>query len=179
MNPSTRSDTATGPGDRRARLACLALILVLGWACGPPRERFRGSHASPEAVTAAFLQALEAGDRMELEGLAVSAREFQLEVFPEMPAYGNIPPDFAWSQLAAKNLYGLSTALDHYGGRAWDLEEIDVRGETTVYQTFSVHRDPMLRLRDRETGVTEELALFGSFLEWEGGYTLLSLNIDR
>ncbi|MCG6920368.1 MAG: hypothetical protein LJF15_04675 [Acidobacteria bacterium] len=181
MNPSPRSEAATedGPGSGRARIVLPVLLLVLVWACGPPRERFRGALASPEALTEAFLQALEAGDRPRLEGLALSAQEFQLEVFPEMPAYGNIPPDLAWSQLAARSLYGLSTVLHAQRGRSWELEEIVFRGGQTAYQTFVVHREPMLRLRDRRTGEEREMALFGSLLEHDGRYKLFSFNIDR
>jgi len=169
----------TGPGDRRARFVCLILLVGLLSACGPPRERFRGTHVSPEALTEEVLGALEAEDRPRLEGLALSREEFQLEVFPEMPVYGNVPPDFAWSQLEARSHHGLSTALEAQGGRSWDLERIVFRGGRTVYQTFAVHREPMLHLRDRRTGERRVLPLFGSVLEHDGRYTLFSFNIDR
>ena len=177
--PCSEAVTGTGPGSGRARIVLPVLLLVLVCACGPPRERFRGTLASPETLTEAFLRALEAGDRRRMESLALSEREFVLEVFPEMPAYGNIPPDLAWSQLAARSLYGLSTVLHAHRGRSWVLEEIVFRGKRTVYQTFVVHREPMLRLRDRRTGEKTEMALFGSLLEHGGRYKLLSFNIDR
>ncbi|MGD8895982.1 MAG: hypothetical protein PVJ73_08100 [Acidobacteriota bacterium] len=173
------SETSTGPGSGRARFVPLILLAVLLWSCGPARERFRGTYESPEAVTQAFLRALKAGDRSALENLALSEQEFLLEFFPEMPAYGNIPPDFAWSQLELRNVYGVSFVLDRFRGRAWDLEDIVFRGGTTEYQSFIVYREPMLRLRDRETGEESELALFGSILEHGGRYKLLSCNIDR
>jgi hypothetical protein len=177
LGPNTRS--TTGPGSGWVRLVWPALLLVLVWACGPPRERFQDTHASPEALSEAFLRALEAGDRPGMESLALSEREFLLEVFPEMPAYGNVPPDFAWSQLAARSSYGLSTVLHAHGGRSWDLVGIVFRGGRTAYQTFVVHRDPMLRLRDRRTGERREMPLFGSLLEHGGRYKLFSFNIDR
>jgi hypothetical protein len=149
------------------------------WSCGPPRERFRGTFKSPEAVTEAFLRAVEAQDRSRLEELALSEREYRLEVFPEMTAYGDIPSEFAWSQLDGRNRYGASFVLAREGGRAWDLERIVFTGGATAYQTFVVHRDPLLHLRDRRTGERREMALFGSILEHGGRYKLLSLNIDR
>jgi len=179
MIPSLRSEWTTGPGGRRARFALPALLLILTWACGPAREHFADTHASPEALTETFLGALEARDRPVLEGLALSEEEFRLEVFPEMPAYGNIPPDLAWSQLAARSLYGLSSVLAAHGGRSWELEELIDGGETSVYQSFVVHRDPMLRLRCRSTGERREMALFGSFLEHRGRFKLVSFNLDR
>ncbi len=181
VSPGPRSETvtATGPGSRRARLVLPVLLLVLVWACGPPRERFQNTLPSPEALAEAFLRALEAGDRRWMESLALSEQEFVLEVFPEMPAYGNVPPGFAWSQLAARSAYGLSTVLDAHAGRSWDLEEIVFRGKQTAYQTFVVHREPMLRLRDRRTGEKREVALFGSLLEHGGRYKLFSFNVDR
>ncbi len=179
MIPSPCSESTTGPGSHRARLVLPAFLSILMSACGPAREHFANTHASPEALTEAFLGALEAGDRPVLEGLALSEREFQLEVFPEMPAYANIPPDFAWSQLAARSSYGLATVLEAQGGRSWDLEEIVNGGKTSVYQSFVVHRDPMLRLRCRSTGERREMALFGSFLEHRGRFKLMSFNVDR
>jgi hypothetical protein len=179
MNPSQRSEIATGPGSGRARIVLPVLLLVLVWACGPPRERFPGAHTSPEALTEAFLRALEAEDRSRLESLALSGVEYQLEVFPEMPAYGNVPPDFAWSQLEARNHHGLSSVLHAHGGRPWELEEIVYRKGRTAYQTFVVHREPWLRLRDRRTGERRQVAFFGSILEHNGRFKLFSFNIDR
>ena len=37
----------------------------------------------------------------------------------------------------------------------------------------------MLHLRDRQTDEREEMALFGSLLEHDGRYKLLSFNIHR
>jgi hypothetical protein len=180
MVPSVSSETATGPGFGRARLVSLALLLPVFSlaACGPPRERFHGTFASSEVLTETFLQALEEEDRPRLERMALSQAEFRLEFFPEMPVYGNIPPDFAWGQLEGRNRHGLATVLARQGGRPWELEEIVFAGET-AYQTFTVHREPMLRLRDRVTGERREMALFGSLLEHDGRYKLVSLNIGR
>jgi hypothetical protein len=179
MPPSNRSGARTGPGDCRARFVLVLVIAALVGGCGAPRERFEGALGSPETLAEAFLQALEARDRPGMESLALSAREFRLEVFPEMPAYGNIPPDLAWSQLAARSLDGLSRVLETQGGRSWHLEGIVFGGGRTVYQTFVVYRKPMLRVRDRHTGERREMALFGSLLEHDGRYKLFSFNIDR
>ena len=183
MKPSLSSEEMTGPGGSRARfvfLAPLLLLVVFSWvACGPARERFRNTSPSPEALTETFLQALEARDRPRLESLALSQEEFRLEFFPEMPVYGNVPPDFAWSQLDGRNRHGLATVLERQGGRSWELEEIAFPGGETTYQTFSVLREPMLRLRDRVTGERREMVLFGSLLEHEGRYKLVSFNIGR
>jgi hypothetical protein len=174
----TRSSTR-GPGSRRARLVCLLLLGTVLGSCGPARERFSGTFESPEALTRAFLEAVEARDRARLAALALSEREYRLEVFPEMPAYGNVPSDFAWSQIEGRNRYGESFVLAREGGRSWELEEIVFEGGTTAYQTFVVHRDPLLHLRDRRTGERQERALFGSILEHAGRYKLFSLNLDR
>jgi hypothetical protein len=175
MTQSMRPQTARV----RFRWAGFALVvLALSWACGPPRERFRHTFESPEALTAEFLRALEAGDRARLKDLPLSEQEYCLEIFPEMPVYGNIPPDLAWSQMEGANLYGVGVALDRHRGRSFELEKITFEG-TTSYQTFVVHRESTLHLRDRETGKREELPLFGSVVEHDGGYTLLSVNIDR
>jgi hypothetical protein len=178
LSPTTRSRTG-GSGPGRARLVALALLLALGWACGPPRERFAGSFASPEALTQAFLGELEIGDPAGLERLALSEEEYRLELLPEMFAYGRVPASFVWNQMQSRSQVGMKTVLGRLGGRSLAFEGIEFAGGTVEYQTFRVHLKPTVHVRDRETGRRAALALFGSVLEHEGGFKLVSLNTDR
>jgi hypothetical protein len=177
---SPRFSLSQGPGFGRALSASVAtLLVILAVTWGPPRERFHGMFESEEALTRAFLEALEDGDRERLASLALSKDEFQKEAFPEMPAYPNIPEDFVWDQLRMKSHYGLSVVLHYQGGRAFDFQDITYHGGQTAYDTFVVHRKPTLHLRDRKTGKSGTIVLFGSILEHEGRFKLFSLNIDR
>jgi len=158
-------------------LAC-ALVVVSFGACTPASARFAGTAESQQALIEQFLKALEAKDRARLESLALTEQEFKTEAYPEMPAYGKIPADFAWQQLHQRSRADLETVLAHLGGRAFDLESVTVRGDT-AYSTFVVHRRPMVTVRDRQTGREETLALFGSILEHRGRFKLFSFNLDR
>jgi hypothetical protein len=156
-------------------LAALGLVP----ACAPAPPRFVGSLESQQALVEEFLRALEAKDEARLESLALSEEEFKTEAYPEMPAYGKIPADFAWQQLHEKSRAGLETVLAHQGGRAYALEAVTFRGDHTAYSSFVVHRRPMVKVRDRQTGEERTLALFGSILEHRGRFKLFSFNIDR
>jgi hypothetical protein len=159
--------------------ALSALVVLLVCACGPPRVRFAGSYASPEALTEAFLRDLEARDRPGLERLALSEAEYRLEFLPEMFIYGKHPTGFLWEQMDSRNQLGVGSVLGRLGGRSFELERIVFEDGSTAFQTFVVHRKPTVYVRDRQTGETRELVLFGSVLEHEEGYKLVSLNIDR
>jgi len=180
MIPSTHSRKTTGPGVDRARALVLGLVALAPLAaCGPTPERFARSFESQRELAEAFLRALEQRDRARIESLALSREEFKSEAYPEMPAYGSIPAEFAWSQLAARSRYGLSRVLSAHGGRTYELLDLSYQGGHTAYRTFVVHRRTMLRVRDRASGEEATLALFGSILEHRGRFKLFSFNIDR
>lgn len=146
---------------------------------GPGPTRFLGLYESEEALFEAALGALERQDRETLESLALSKTEYQKEVFPEMPVYGNIPEDLAWNQFRLKSHYGLSKLLRDEGGRIRDFEHVIYEGGHTEYGSFVVHREPVLVLRDLKTGQVVRHVLSGSVLEYQGRFKLLSYNIDR
>lgn len=153
------------------------MVVAATW--GPRPERFQGLFESDEDLARAVLDGVEGNDPEALAALALSKTEYQKEVFPEMPVYGNIPEDLAWDQLRLRSHYGLRKVLHDMRGRAYALEELVYEGGTTEYGTFAVHRDPSLRVRDRVTGETDTLVLFGSVLAYQGRFKLLSYNIDR
>jgi hypothetical protein len=169
---------ATGPG-LCGRALSFVVVASLAVACAPAPPRFAGSLESQPALVEEFLRALEAKDKLRLQSLALSEEEFKTEAYPEMPAYGKIPADFAWQQLYEKSRAGLETVLARQGGHGYDLEDVTFKGAHTAYATFVVHRRPMVKVRDRKTGEEKTLALFGSILEHRGRFKLFSFNIDR
>lgn len=146
----------------------------------PPRQpRFLETFESPAALARGFLDALEAKDLARLGTLPLSETEFVSEVFPEMPAAGNIPAGYAWQDLRQKSRNELSGILAYHGGKAYDLEQVVFDGGATAYETFVVHRKPRLHVREPGTGVEKQLALFGSVLEYRGRYKLFSYVVNR
>ena len=57
------------------------------------------------------------------------------------------------------------------------LVAIEFDGESTPYDTFIVHRDSRLTVRDEE-GVEREVRLFGSVLQRGDAYKLFSYVVD-
>lgn len=154
-------------------------FLLLGTGCGPRAPRFSHTFESPRALAAAVLAALEAKDRGAMEALALSESEFREQVFPEMPAYGDVPMDFVWGDLKQKSGNELRRILSYHGGRPYELEDVVFDGGATAYDSFVVHRKPRLLVRQRDSGERKELALFGSVIEYEGRYQLFSYVVNR
>ncbi len=171
-------------GGLRATGVLPALTLALAGflaasACTPAQPRLGRTFDSPKALAAAVLVALEANDRVALEGLALSELEFREQVFPEMPAWGKIPMSYVWGDLRQKSRNELSKILAYHGGRAYAVDDVVFDGGATAYETFVVHRKPRLVVRERTTREEKQLALFGSVIELDGRYKLFSYVVNR
>lgn len=59
-----------------------------------------------------------------------------------------------------------------YAGKALVFLGIEFDGETTLYETFAVHRDARVRVLDEKKEL--KLDLFGSILEKDGRFKLFS-----
>jgi len=177
INPSIRGRLRATRAFPSFVLALLALVVAVG--CGPRAPRFSNSFESPRALATAVLAALEAKDRAALESLPLTEAEFREQVFPEMPAYGNVPMDYVWGDLKQKGSNELSGILAWHGGRSYEVENVVFDGGATAYDSFVVHRKPRLFVRQRDDGERKELALFGSVIECEGRYKLFSYVVNR
>jgi hypothetical protein len=127
-----------------------------------------------------FLAALAAKDIEGLKELGVDEEEFRDVVWPELPSSRpdrNLTSDYVWRDLRQKSLSSLSRTVDHHGGRRYTLLEVLFRGETTAYETYNVHREAWLVVRD-ETGHRGRVQLFGSMIERHGDYKLFSFVTD-
>ena len=166
-----------------ATAAAAALVLCLP-ACGAaPPEPLPPLHATfgdPEAVAAAVLDALAARDVERLEALALSETEFRTVVWPELPSSRperGLPFDYAWGDLHQKSNNALRRLIAGHGGRRYTLLGVAFDGESTVYDTYTVHRESRLLLRD-EDGAEQQSHLFGSILERDGEFKLFSYVVD-
>ena len=166
---------------RRGLAAVVGLALAGGLSCSSARraDRFGQTFDSAEALAGAVLDALARRDLERLEALPLTEVEFREEVFPEMPAGGHIPSEYAWNDLHQKSRSQLHANLARYGGRELTLERVLYEKGTTAYKTFVVHRKPTLVVRDRESGARIRLALLGSVLVQAGRYKLFSYVADR
>ena len=169
---------------RFALLALLASLLAAGCGgsaagdAGP--SPLDGTFASPDALAEAVLTALENGDTAALEALPLSELEFRTVVWPELPSsrpQRGLPFDYVWGDLHQKSTNARRRLIDRHGGKHYELLAVEFAGDTTEYETYRVHRETMLTVRN-ESGEEDTLALFGSILERDGAFKLFSYVVD-
>lgn len=155
---------------------------LVGWTNfeTPPDPRYLANASpSPEQLSRRFLAALADSDTTALKPLRITKKEFCWYVWPELPAsqLPNVSCDFAWSQATLNSLAGLSEVLSTYAGRRFEFVSLRFAGGSEVHQTYTVHYDTRLTVRD-EQGTERELKLFGSMLEQNGQFKLFSFVVD-
>jgi hypothetical protein len=126
------------------------------------------------------LEAIELNDRDGLQALALSEQEFRDHVWPELPAARperNLPFSYVWGDLRQKSDLALRRTLAQHGGRHYDFIAVRSAGETTRYQTYAVHRETVLTVRDSD-GTELTLRLFGSSIEKDGAWKVFSYVVD-
>ena len=158
------------------RLASVLLLSLHVTACGGLSSPLAHSHASPEALARAVLEAMERRDAGALNALALSESEFREHVWPELPAARperNLPFSYVWGDLHQKSDAGLRQTLARHGGAKYVLAAIRFKGETTEYQSYRVHRQSEVTLRDAQNR-EQNARLFGSVIEKDGRYKVFS-----
>ena len=169
---------------RFALLALVASLLAAGCGgsdagdAGP--SPLDGIFASPDALAEAVLTALENGDTATLEALPLSELEFRTVVWPELPSSRperGLPFDYVWGDLHQKSTNARRRLIDRHGGKHYELLAVEFAGDPTEYETYRVHRETMLTVRN-ESGEEDTLALFGSILERDGAFKLFSYVVD-
>ena len=127
-----------------------------------------------------MLDGLAAEDRGRLESLALNGQEFRDVVWPELPSSRperGLPVSYAWDDLHQKSTNGLRRLLDQWGGRRLTLVDVTYEGETTEYETFRVHRETRLTLRD-EAGEELNVHFYGSTLVRQDQFKVFSYVVD-
>ena len=139
-----------------------------------PRPLINGQ-PSPEAVAKRFLEYLRNDDVKAIQSLRLTKREFCEYVWPELPAsrIPNVACDWAWGQATLKSDGGLSELISAYAGKGYELVEVRFAGGTEEHDTYRIHRDTRLILKDRN-GAAREFKILGSMLELDGKYKLFS-----
>ena len=169
---------------RRKLLAFLLCLFVAG-GCGAddspsPPAPLHHTFSSPEALGQAVLAALADNDGDRLASLALSELEFRTVVWPELPSSRperGLPFDYAWGDLHQKSNNSLRRLVARHGGKRYELDGVTFAGATTQYDTYRVHRESVLDLRD-EAGEALTLSFFGSVLERDGEFKLFSYVVD-
>ena len=169
-------------------IAVLVGVAVgMGGACSVPVSSsadapspLAHTFGSSEEVAEAVLDALAADDFDRLDALALNQLEFRTVVWPELPSSRperGVPFDYAWGDLHQKSTNELRRLVHRAGGTPLELVSIGFDGESTVYETFTVHRESRLTVRDQE-GTERDVQLFGSILQRGDEYKLFSYVVD-
>jgi hypothetical protein len=163
----------------RLRVAVCAVVLAAVVACTrvPP---LANTHPSAAALASALLDGLARRDRATLEGLALNEREFRDHVWPQLPAARperNLPFSFVWGDLRQKSILTLGNVIAREGGKRYELIDVRFAGETD-YQTYRVHREATLWVRDSR-GAETDLRVCGSMIEKDGAWKVFSYVVEE
>ena len=160
------------------------LLFLLAWSGGCREHRplapLTNTYPSNHALAQAVLDALSAADYDRLATLALNGQEFRDVVWPELPSSNpdrGLPVSYAWNDLNQKSTNGLRRLLARWGGHTFELLDVTFDGETTEYESFLVHRETRLTLRDTD-GDELDVHFFGSTLVHNGNYKVFSYVVD-
>jgi hypothetical protein len=142
---------------------------------------FQGGAASRDALARRFLSAVSARDSGAFPALVISRAEFAWLVFPHhsyaSPPY-QLDPAIFWMQLTAGSAKGLGRTLDRLGGRELAFQTLDCRRDTLQVKRGPIRVWSSCRVRYREGDRLVTRRLFGSIVEREGRFKLLSFAND-
>lgn len=132
---------------------------------------------SIEELMTRFAKAVEASSAGALLALTVDQAEFAYLYFPTSiyarPPYAQ-PPAVNWLLLEQNSLKGMARLLRVYGGRSLRVEGHRCASDPLVEGRNRIHEQCVLRIRARDGG-REDVRLFGSILERDGRFRLMSL----
>jgi hypothetical protein len=173
-----RSSVAT-----RLTGAALGLLMWAGAAaCGDagPREPYRNTFPTREAVARAVVDALAARDAERLAALAVSHVEFRKNIWPRLPASRpaiGMPLAYVWEDTSVRSRASLAGILREFGGRRLRVEAVSFAGEAADYGAFRLHPKTRLTVTD-DAGRRSTIRVMGSLLEAAGGWKVFSFVVD-
>ncbi|NWF75052.1 MAG: hypothetical protein HXY53_00520 [Nitrospirae bacterium] len=153
-------------------IALLLFIIPSRCLC----EELFNSKSSVEELSNSVLEALMKKDIKVLENLAMTRDEFYKYIWPEIPwsrPKTNMPFEYYWKDLHQKSSTSLRWILSEYGGQKFEFIKIYFAKDKRQYKKLNIYRDSRLIVED-EKGKQKEIELFGSIVELNGRYKILS-----
>lgn len=158
----------------------LAVVLVVT-GCGQSavdRHVISNSAPSPEAVCRQVLDALAASDTVALHNLVLTRFEHDSILVPRLPigqdTLGNKDLELAWYMLDQRSIKGIRRALDDHAGHRLELVSLEFSRPREVHGPLTIHKGTRVTVRT-ENGEEVVLGIFGSILEQNGRYKLVSI----
>ncbi|HWP41907.1 MAG TPA: hypothetical protein VNO14_01640 [Blastocatellia bacterium] len=137
------------------------------------------SRPSPEALAKRLLELIAAADREGVRSFRITREEFCRYVWPELPSsrLPNVTCEFAWNHATLASDAGFNEMWPLNKGRRYEIVSLRFSKGVDEYPTYRVHREPVLLVKDA-SGRAREMRLFGSMLEIDGQFKLMSFVID-
>ena len=165
---------------RTATLAA-AILLLVGSKPAPPQ--FQDAAPSADALIERFMTALEHKDATALHRLRVTEDEYLKIILPGSVEKGEAlrkwPEQtcrYFWSEIDAKSLYTEEFLLGVFGGRTYQIKNVEYEKGTKEYASYTAYRQLRLTLV-RDDGEERVLAT-GSIAELNGQFKFLSFKRD-
>jgi len=137
-----------------------------------------GAARSRDTLVARVVEAVADSNAAALHALTLNAAEFGHLYFPtsiySREPYAQ-PPEVTWLLLSQNSLKGLVILLREYGGQSLAVAGHSCGGEPKVEGLNRIHERCTVRIRGAD-GRVEEVRLFGSIIEREGRFKLMSLS---
>ena len=119
------------------------------------------------------VEGLIGGEPAALGELRLSRQQYVEVVWPELPASNpdlNVPVEYVWADIEARNRSGLIRLEPQFEGPAAEFKGVNCRGEVQEFGTFRVHTDCWVTLRTPSG--ERRIQLFKDVLERGAGYKL-------
>lgn len=141
-----------------------------------PVAELTGGAPARDVLVLEFLQAVEAGDPVAAQGLALSRAEFGWLYYPSSPL-GHPPydlgPELFWFTLDANGRKNLDRVLRRFGGRSLGYRGYHCPATAAVEGSNRIHAPCEVTFEDRGEVVTARL--FGPILERDGQFKFVNL----
>ena len=166
---------------RRAGQAALLVVALLGaTACADAvaSSPLETAYGSPQALAEAAVAALVAQDEPALAALAVGREEYEALLWPELPDAEHVTFDFVWGMSQPRTRKARRNQLRDYEDVPLEVVRVELGGEAEVYESFTLHKDCQLIVRNGDTGQEGRIPLMDVLVEMDGGWKFLNFRDD-
>lgn len=169
------------------KLYSFALLMLLLVSCSKGEKpsvestviqtELTGGASSIDSLMILFVDGLNRRDSTLLSKLLISEYEHNELLLPEFylhyPAVTKENQDVIWTNLSNRTLKGFLYLMGNMTGKSFRYETVIFEDPVEEYKTYSIHTNSIITLSD-STGKKRDLKLFGSVVEKNGRFKLLS-----
>jgi hypothetical protein len=131
-----------------------------------------GSASSLDDLGQKVVSGFVSRDDSALAALRLTMLEYTESIWPELPASEaslNVPLEYVWNDIEARNRRALNRMGVWLAGRSIEALGVECRGEVLELSTFRIHTDCWVAVRSPRR-VLADVQLFKDVVERSGGY---------